>query len=62
MPTYSYICEDCGKTYEIKHKMTDTYKHLACKECTGNLKKVITGGTGFILKGKGWYKKENKSK
>ncbi len=53
MPTYVYKRED-GTTFEIDQRMSAD----ALKECptTGQkVSRVITGGTGFIFKGTGFY-------
>jgi len=55
---YEYYCE-CGETKEVDHGMLESPKVL-CK-CKKQMKKVITGGTGFVLKGDGWPGKEIKS-
>lgn len=56
MPTYEYKCEDCGEQFEVVQKMSEEpLKHCpACNKET--LKKIISGGGGFTLKGGGWYK------
>ena len=68
MPTYDYICNDCEKMYEYFQSMSDT-PIRECPECKKNsLRRVISGGTGLIFKGSGYYltdyknKKSNKKK
>lgn len=61
MPTYVYKCEGCDHRFEQRQKMTDDAL-VECPECKEpKLKKVITG-TGFILKGDGWYETDFKHK
>ena len=50
MPTYEYLCEDCGKRFEISQSMNDAPLN-SCPECKGIMRRKITGGSGFILKG-----------
>jgi len=54
MPTYEYECEACGKRFELQQDITAS----AIKKCPhcGKLKvrRNISGGSGFILKGSGW--------
>ena len=50
MPTYDYQCLSCGMRFEsyqgIKEEPLDS-----CPDCTGVVKRIITGGSGFIIKG-----------
>lgn len=51
---YQYECDDCGHEQDEIHGMKETPK-ITCEQCKCcNMHKVITGGTGFILKGDGW--------
>lgn len=54
MPTYDYVCEACGHSFEREQRMTeDPIKK--CPKCgKAKAKRQITGGN-FILKGGGWY-------
>ena len=68
MPTYNYYCSDCDAHFSYFQKMSDDAK-TNCENCDGNIKRVITGGTGIIFKWSGFYltdyknepKKEGKS-
>lgn len=64
-PTYQYVCEKCGYSFERFHSIKKTLRK--CPKCSLIfLKRKISGGTGFILKGSGFYcndyPKENKDK
>ena len=62
MPTYDYICNNCEKTYEYFQSMSDAPKK-ECPECKKNsLRRVISGGTGLIFKGSGYYLTDYKNK
>ena len=62
MPTYDYICNDCGKMYEYFQSMSDA-PIKECPECKKNsLRRVISGGTGLIFKGSGYYLTDYKNK
>ncbi len=50
MPTYEYKCEHCGHSFEIRRSMNDEHK-VDCPQCGTQARKIITGGSGFILKG-----------
>lgn len=48
---------DVGTLVEVEHKMTEpAYDHLMHKDELCQVRRVITGGTGFILKGDCWAK------
>ena len=62
MPTYDYICNDCEKMYEYFQSMSDA-PIRECPECKRNsLRRVISGGTGLIFKGSGYYLTDYKNK
>ena len=62
MPTYDYICNDCEKMYEYFQSMSDA-PVKECPECKKNsLRRVISGGTGLIFKGSGYYLTDYKNK
>ncbi|MFN0158380.1 MAG: FmdB family zinc ribbon protein [Bacteroidota bacterium] len=65
MPTYEYICKNCGHELEELQSMKETPLTL-CPNCkTNGLARVLGGGGGLIFKGTGFYltdyKKEQKS-
>ncbi len=54
MPTYTYKCKYCGKVFESFQSITDP-PLKTCLSCSGELERVITGGSGLIFKGSGFY-------
>jgi putative FmdB family regulatory protein len=50
MPTYAYECAACGLQFERRQGMSEAAL-VECPECGGNVRRVITGGGGFIVKG-----------
>ena len=54
MPTYEYRCLDCGHHFEAFQSMQATPLH-ACPKCNGRVERLISGGTGLIFKGSGFY-------
>ncbi len=55
MPTYEYACDACGHHFEefqsIKAKPT-----TVCPKCKKKkVKRLISGGAGFLFKGSGFY-------
>ena len=61
MPTYSYYCGDCDRHFSYFQKMSES-PISNCENCKGDLKRLITGGTGLIFKGSGFYLTDYKEK
>ncbi len=59
MATYIYKRED-GSTFEINQRMTEPAL-TTCPTTGQGVKRVITGGSGVVYKGEGWYVKEYKN-
>ncbi len=59
MPHYDYICETCGHEFEMFQSMMDQPIE-ECPECGKRVKRIITGGTGVIFRGSGFYHTDNK--
>lgn len=56
MPTYEYECKKCGQHFEAFQKMSDdALDKCPKKNCDGKVKRIISGGTGIIFKGPGFY-------
>jgi len=54
MPTYEYLCEKCKCRFE-KYQRITAESLKACPKCKGKVHRLISGGSGFILKGSGFY-------
>ena len=55
MPTYEYVCEECGHDFDVFQSMKDD-KLKQCPKCKAmKLKRKIGGGAGIIFHGKGFY-------
>ena len=54
MPTYNYKCNDCGSQFSTFQKMSDN-PVKDCSQCKGTVRRIISGGSGMILKGTGFY-------
>lgn len=53
--TYEYICTACGYQWEAEQSISAS-PLKDCPECKkAAAKRQISGGTGFLLKGGGWY-------
>lgn len=53
MPTYEYVCRDCGHHLEVVQSFTDDPLQT-CERCGGQLRKVFSAA-GIIFKGSGYY-------
>lgn len=55
MPTYDYECRSCGYRFETFQSMSDDSLTI-CPDCgKDQLRRLISGGTGVIFKGSGFY-------
>jgi putative FmdB family regulatory protein len=55
MPTYEYACNACGSEWEEVQRITAPPLEV-CPTCgKSSAHRLISAGTGFILKGGGWY-------
>lgn len=53
--TYEYVCTACGHEWEADHAISAP-PLKDCPSChKATAKRQISGGTGFVLKGSGWY-------
>ena len=63
MPNYEYQCEGCDHSFERMLRIANYRDPQECPECGhGPAKKLISGGSGFILRGDGWAGKNNRVK
>ena len=53
MPTYDYVCSQCGYKFELFQQMSEEPSKL-CPECGGKLERLIGGGIGVIMKNPGF--------
>lgn len=54
MPTYNYKCDSCNHHFTILQSMKDRPIE-ECGNCGEKVKRIISGGTGMIFKGDGFY-------
>ena len=55
MPTYEYGCAACGSEWEEIQRITEPPLEVCPKCGKSAAHRLISAGTGFILKGGGWY-------
>ena len=61
MPTYEYRCKDCGFTFEeFQSIVSEPLRE--CPKCKGSVERIISGGSGLIFKGSGFYITDYKNK
>lgn len=62
MPTYEYVCEKCGKTFEKFQSMNDPrLTECIFEGCGGAVRRKIGRGAGIIFKGGGFYETDYRS-
>lgn len=55
MPTYEYQCKSCKHSWEEDQSIMDE-RITVCPDCKKeSAMRLISGGTGFILQGGGWF-------
>jgi putative FmdB family regulatory protein len=62
MPTYEYVCDKCGHTFDVFQSITAQPLEVCPKDrCArrrwgrGKVHRAIAGGAGLIFKGSGFY-------
>jgi putative FmdB family regulatory protein len=58
VPTYEYVCSDCGNDLEVVQKFTDQ-PLTECPVCHGRLRKVFYP-VGVVFKGSGFYRTDSR--
>ncbi|RKY77010.1 zinc ribbon domain-containing protein [candidate division KSB1 bacterium] len=61
MPTYEYECKKCGYRF-TKFQSIKAKPVSKCPKCSGPVKRLISGGSGIIFKGSGFYETDYKRK
>src|SRR5882757_5776605 len=59
VPTYQYVCNDCGESLEAVQKFSDDALTV-CPTCEGKLRKVYSA-VGVVFKGSGFYRNDSRS-
>ncbi|GAB4336342.1 MAG: hypothetical protein Kow0037_17480 [Calditrichia bacterium] len=55
MPTYRYVCEACGHEFELFRSISSYSREEDCPVCGKSASLAISGGSGLIFKGNGFY-------
>jgi putative FmdB family regulatory protein len=61
MPIYEYRCLKCGRIQE-ELVLNGWGEPKTCKECGGELERLLPTGVGFVFKGSGFYETDYKRK
>lgn len=61
MPTYEYECTRCGIQFE-EFKSVSAPRRQRCPECRGRVQRLISGGSGLLFKGSGFYHTDSRAK
>lgn len=59
MPTYEYVCTDCGNNLEVVQRFTDE-SLTECPVCHGRLRKMFYP-VGVVFKGSGFYRTDSRT-
>ena len=64
MPTYDYICSECGERFDHFQTMSSSVltQKPNCEQEKCAVKRIVSGGTGLIFKGSGFYLTDYKNK
>ena len=54
MPTYEYYCTGCGFEFE-EFQSIASEPITVCPKCKARVERKISGGSGLIFKGSGFY-------
>lgn len=61
MPTYDYLCDDCGHEFELFQSISAPVKKK-CPECKKNkLRRLFGTGAAVVFKGSGFYETDYRS-
>jgi putative FmdB family regulatory protein len=61
MPTYEYYCTSCGFEFE-EFQSIASEPISVCPKCAAQVNRKISGGSGLIFKGSGFYITDYKNK
>ncbi len=60
MPTYEYECQKCGHRFDAFQSIKDAPLRK-CPRCGSKVKRLVSGGAGFLFKGSGFYQTDYRS-
>lgn len=60
MPTYEYLCQKCKHQFD-QFQPISAKPLTQCPQCKGKICRVISGGSGVLFKGSGFYATDYRS-
>lgn len=61
MPTYEYLCDECGHRFEKFQRMSEEPLKV-CPECGQKVSRLFGTGAGILFKGGGFHQTDYRSK
>ena len=61
MPTYDYVCDDCGHAFELFQSITESAKKKCPKCRKSKLRRLFGTGAAIVFKGSGFYQTDYRS-
>jgi putative FmdB family regulatory protein len=61
MPTYEYECTKCNHAFEEEAPITAPPRQR-CPLCRGKVQRLISGGSGIVFRGSGFYVNDSRSR
>jgi len=55
MPMYDYQCSDCGKSYDVFHKVREVVEDVVCPDCNSAKHVRLISAPAISMKGSGSY-------
>lgn len=59
MPTYEYVCTECGTPLEIVQSIHEP-SLTECPSCRGGRLRKVFGNVGVVFKGSGFYRTDSR--
>jgi len=53
MPIYDYQCGECGKTYDVFHKVREVEEDIVCPSCSSRKHVRLISAPSVSVKGRG---------
>ncbi|MBI3789076.1 MAG: zinc ribbon domain-containing protein [Ignavibacteriales bacterium] len=51
MPVYDYQCSECGKTYDVFHKVREITEDVICPSCSSTKYKKLMSAPSIAMSG-----------